>query len=328
MPEVGSLKDRLRSAALKIGFGAFGVARAEPLDDERERLDAWLDAKHHGSMTYLARNRDVRVDPELLLPGARSVICVAHVYLAEERSRGASCDLPGDGSPAEVSAPFIARYARGRDYHRVLKGKLRKLVELIDDTEPGSRSRICVDTAPLLEKAWAERAGIGWRGKHTNLVSRALGSWTVLGHVLSTIELEPDRPHLDYCGSCRSCLDACPTDAFPRPYVMDARRCISYLTIELRGALTEAESTALGDRLFGCDDCLTVCPWNRFHEPTEEPDFAARESVVEADLEAWLRLSDSELDERLRGSAMRRAGLDGIRRNAAAVERNRAHRGG
>lgn len=332
------LKERLREAAESEGFGAFGVARAEPLESERERLEAWLSAGRHGSMSYLARNRDMRLDPEQLLEGAKSVIVVAHVYVsrgeeASSRAKSGSglgahgSNVPlGDG-PSGERPPFIARYARGRDYHRVLRAKLKRLAGVIEQSVPDARSRVCVDTAPLLEKAWAERAGVGWRGKHTNLVSRVLGSWTVLGEVLTTLELEPDRPHLDFCGSCRRCLDACPTRAFPEPYVMDATRCISYLTIEHRGVLEPEEGAALGDRLFGCDDCLAVCPWNGFQEPTDEPDFLPREDLVTLDLDAWQSADDATLDARLRGSAMRRAGIDGIRRNAAAVARNRERPG-
>jgi epoxyqueuosine reductase len=314
------LEDRLQEAALEIGFGAFGIAPAEPLAGERTRLLDWLAADRHGSMEYLARDPEMRLDPNALLEGVRSVICVAHVYEPREDPGDEPAPSPGGsrGGP-----PFIARYARGRDYHRVLRGKLRRLLRTLDAELPECRSRMCVDTAPLLEKAWAERAGIGWRGKHTNLVSRTLGSWTVLGEILTTAELEPSAPHLDHCGSCRRCLDACPTQAFPEPYVMDATRCISYLTIEHRGPLDDASSGAIGDRLFGCDDCLVACPWNRFHAPTDDPDFAPREAIVGVDLTGWIEMSEEELDARLRGSAVRRARLAGIRRNARAVARNR-----
>ena len=308
------LRDELRDQASALGFGAFGVAAAEPLDGERARLESWLAAGRHGTMSYMERAVDVRLDPSALLEGARSVICVAHVYATEQAD--------------EDPSPFVARYARGRDYHRVLRGKLRRLVETIHSARPEARSRICVDTAPLLEKAWAERAGIGWRGKHTNLVSRSLGSWTVLGEILTTVALEPDRPHLDHCGSCTRCLDACPTNAFPEPYMMDARRCISYLTIEHRGPFDDEEASAIGGRLFGCDDCLQVCPWNRFHTPTEEPDFSPRDATIGAEAAEWLTMPDEEMDERLRGSAMRRARFDGLRRNAGAVVRNRTRSSG
>lgn len=292
-----------------LGFDAFGVAKAEPLDEERERLAAWLAGGRHGTMSYLSRWSVRRLDPDTVLPGARSVLCFAHNYHA-----------PDPSPPAD--APRVSRYAWGRDYHRVLKRKLAQIAERMRAARPDAKTRVCVDTAPVMEKAWAERAGLGWRGKHTNLVSRSRGSWTFLGEILTTLELPADAPHLDFCGTCTRCVDACPTQAFPRPYELDARRCISYLTIERRGELTDAEGAAIGEHLFGCDICLEVCPWNRFAEPTMEADLAPRAEIVNRTAEAWAALSEEDVSV-IHGTALTRAGAEGLRRNARHVLRNR-----
>jgi epoxyqueuosine reductase len=316
-----ALKSEIAALAREVGFDAFGVAEARPLDDERTRLRKWLARGHHGSMQYLERLESERLDPAALLPGAQSVLCFAHSYAVEQ-------DVVTD-DPRDESLPRIARYARGRDYHKVLRAKLRRVAERITEREPSSESRVCVDTAPILEKAWAERCGIGWRGKHTNVVSRDLGSWTFLGTLLTTVALPADEPHTDYCGSCRRCLDACPTSAFPEPYVMDATRCISYLTIEHRGEFTDAEGASIGDHLFGCDICLEVCPWTRFTSPTDESDFQPRTDVIDRSLETWVAMDEDEYDQITRGSAMRRARHDGLTRNARHAARNRSRtRGG
>jgi epoxyqueuosine reductase len=304
------LKQQIDSRSRALGFDRFGVAEAGPLEGERERLQRWLAGGHHGDMDYLARLAAERLDPDALLPGSRSVLCFAHGYVTDSTDR--------------MEPPVrIARYARGRDYHRVLRRKLRKIAHFIEESDPTVRCRACVDTAPILEKAWAERSGVGWRGKHTNVVVRSRGSWTFLGIVLTTAALPPDPPHLDFCGSCRRCLDACPTDAFPEPYVMDARRCISYLTIEHRGEFTPQAGTAVGEHLFGCDICLEVCPWNRFHSSTPESDFIPRPAVMARTAEEWAALDEATYDRLLAGSAMRRAGLPGLRRNATQILDNR-----
>ncbi len=307
MPAPECFKDRLAERARDLGFDAFGVAEAGPLGREADRLREWLHRGYHGTMEYLARLEAERTDPQALLQGARSVLCFAQNYYHPER--------------APRSDVRIARYARGRDYHRVLRRNLKAVAAFIESSYPSSRTRICVDTAPVLEKAWAERAGLGWRGKHTNLVMRARGSWTLLGEILTTLPLPPDEPHLDFCGDCRRCLDACPTRAFPQPYVLDARRCISYLTIEHRGALTDEQGRMLGDHLFGCDACLEVCPWNRFQVPTEEHDLLPRDVVIGLSAGDWRGLEHARLDALLRGSAMRRATLSGLRRNAGHILR-------
>jgi epoxyqueuosine reductase len=263
-------------------------------------------------MSYIGRLEGIRLDPRELLPGAASVVCAIHNYASAADPR------PPDG------APRIARYARGRDYHRVLRKKLARLAAWIEERVPGARTRLCVDTAPLLEKAWAERAGLGWRGKHTNLVVRSRGSWTFLGAIVTDVSMEPDARHLDFCGSCTRCLDVCPTRAFPEPYVLDARRCISYLTIEHRGEFTREEGAGISDHLFGCDRCLEVCPWNSFGQPTAEPDFEPRAEVVNRSAEDWAELDEAEYDRLLSGSAMRRATREGLRRNAREVLRNRS----
>jgi epoxyqueuosine reductase len=315
MPSALALKSAIAARAAELGFDAFGVAEARPLNVERERLRQWLARDYHGTMAYLSRHEAARCDPQELLAGARSVLCFAHNYLREDSTAR-------DESGSSVR---IARYARGRDYHRVLRGKLRAIVRFVAERAPKAGMRICVDTTPILEKAWAENAGLGWRGKHTNLVSHAFGSWTILGEILTTLALPADDAHLDFCGSCRRCLDACPTDAFPRPYVMDARRCISFLTIEHRGAFDETQAGMIDDHLFGCDACLEVCPWNRFQSETTEADFHSRPALASLSADEWANLDPENYDLLLAGSALRRAGLDGLRRNAAAIQRNRVH---
>jgi len=302
------LKAEIAIRARNLGFDQFGVAEATPLVDERERLREWLRHGNHATMTYIERLETERIDPGALLEGAKSVLCFASNYYHP--------DPPGR------SDVHIARYARGRDYHRVLRSKLKSIAALITSRYPDAATRICVDTAPILEKAWAERAGIGWRGKHSNLVSRTRGSWMFLGEMLTTVALPPDRPHQDFCGECRKCLDACPTDAFPRPYVLDARRCISYLTIEHKGAFEPGEGERIGGLLFGCDVCLEVCPWNRFQQRSGEADFAPREAVTSLGARQWRDIDDDTGDTILSGSAMRRAGLGGLRRNARQILKN------
>jgi epoxyqueuosine reductase len=300
--------DRL---ARELGFDRVGVARAESLG-RSEYLRAWLGQGRAGHMHYLHRNLASRENPAALLPGARSVIVAAlNYYQPEPRP-------PDDGPRGRV-----ARYAWGRDYHRVVKKRLWKLVErLRAEVAKPFEARVCVDTAPILERELAARAGIGWIGKNTMVLSRGLGSYFYLGEIITTLDLPADEPAADHCGSCTKCLEACPTGALPEPYKMDASRCISYLTIELRDAIPDELQHLIGDWVFGCDICQDVCPFNRKAPNTTDPDLAPRPPALQpllADLLAW---TPDDYDAHTRGSALRRAALDMLRRNAQIAHQN------
>ncbi|PYM08865.1 MAG: tRNA epoxyqueuosine(34) reductase QueG [Candidatus Rokuibacteriota bacterium] len=306
MLRAATLSEAVRERARALGFDRVAIGPAAPPEHGAE-FERWLDAGYAGTMEYLARGRAARRDPETLLPGARSVIAVALGY--------------NQTADADGWAP-IARYARGRDYHDVMRPRLEALGEaLCEMAGPETRSRACVDTSAVLERDLAARAGLGWIGKNTNLLDQALGSFFFIGIVLTTAELATDSPLPDRCGSCTACLRACPTQAFVAPYVLDSRRCISYLTIEHRGPVAEELRPAIGEWAFGCDICQTVCPWNRKAPPTSEPAF--RPSGPLEPLEELLALDDHAFRARFRGSALRRAKRSGLLRSAALVLGNR-----
>jgi len=308
------LTSRIRDEGLKLGFDAVGVARAAPLPGDG--LREWLDRGYHGEMAYMARDPGRRLDPAQVLPGARSVISVALVYRhpdpPQNRRRSA-----GSGQWAPVSGR-VSRYAHGIDYHVVLQKKLEDLVASINRLRPESRARIYVDTGPVLEKAWAVKAGIGWQGKHTNILDRRLGSWFFLGELLTDLELEYDEPGRDYCGSCTKCIDACPTGAL-EPYVLDSRRCISYLTIELRGDVPEEHREGTGSWIFGCDICQDVCPWNRKAPFSSVPEFEANRSTAESDLVTLAGMTPDDFAQRYRQTAIKRTKWRGLMRNMAVA---------
>ena len=312
----------LVTAAREAGFDEAGVTRLESLEgtEESRRLGEWIAAGRHGAMGYMERTAQKRTDPGLVLPGARSVLSVAMNYGGPSPGAAAAAttgDADGRGSPLVPGR--IASYARGRDYHKTFAARLKALERRLREMFPGVRTRRYVDTGPVLEKFWAERAGIGWRGKHTNLVSRRWGSWLLLGEILMDLSVTPSRPETDHCGTCTRCLDACPTGALTGPYELDATRCISYLTIELRGTIPKALRPLVGDHLFGCDDCLEVCPWNRFARPAAEADFAARAGVVPADAAELVTLDEAGFLRRFAGTALMRVKREGLARNACVV---------
>lgn len=298
--------------ALAAGFDVVGVAALGSLEGtpEGERVRAWLAEGRHGEMAYLAREPERRLDPARVLPGARSIVCVALNY------GGRGEEALANSGP---SRGRIARYARGRDYHKVFAAKLRLLEEALREAFPGVEARSYVDTGPVLEKLWAERAGLGWRGKHTNLVSRGWGSWLLLGEVLLDLDLAPDDAEADHCGTCTRCIDACPTRAITAPYRLDARLCISYLTIEHRGAIPVELRPLMGDHVFGCDDCLQVCPWNRFAREAHEVDFAPRAEAIAPLLTELVAITDEEFLRRYAGTAIMRTKREGLARNACVA---------
>jgi epoxyqueuosine reductase len=305
--------EEIKLEARRLGFDKVGVAPANALTEEGEQLNEWLARGFHGQMSYMARDPQRRADPRLLLPSAKSVVSVALNYFRREKHK----DAPEVGK--------ISRYAWGDDYHDVLRDKLKSLLEWIRNRAPGVEGKICVDSAPMMDKAWAARAGLGWIGKHTNLITKEFGSWVFLGELLISIELDYDSlVEPDHCGKCRACIDACPTQAIVAPYQLDATRCISYGTIELREAeLPEPIRSNLEGWVFGCDICQDVCPWSRFSKETGENRFEPREGVVEPNLREMIEMSQDDFSTRFRKSAIKRAKLAGLKRNALAVMRGR-----
>ncbi len=308
------LTTHIREKAFALGFDAIGFARAELGPEARTRLRDFLDAGHHGSMGWLAERTDQRSHPQALWPEARSVVCLGLNY-GPDGDALANLERPTVGN--------ISVYARHRDYHDVVKGMLKHLAQFIV-ARAGGGAKVFVDTAPVMEKPLAQRAGMGWQGKHTNLVSRRHGSWLFLGEIYTTLELPADDPGADHCGSCRRCLDACPTDAFPAPYRLDATRCISYLTIEYAGPIPEALRPAMGNRIYGCDDCLAVCPWNSFASASRHMKLTARDDLRAPALAELAGLDDAGFRRMFSGSPVKRIGRNRFVRNVAIAIGNSA----
>ncbi|MBI4588986.1 MAG: tRNA epoxyqueuosine(34) reductase QueG [Candidatus Rokubacteria bacterium] len=304
----GALTEAVKDRALALGFDRVAVGSADP-PDHGSAFVAWLEAGYAGTMDYMERGRAKRLDPRRVLPGARSVVAVALNYHQGEPPEG------------DTWAP-VARYARGRDYHDVMTPRLEALLAFLRDAAgPEVRGKVYVDTGPVLERGLAARAGLGWVGKNTNLLHPDLGSWFFLGILLTTADLEWDGPLPDRCGTCRACLDACPTQAFLAPYVLDARRCISYLTIEHRGPIPGQFREAMGEWVFGCDLCQTVCPWNRKAPLTREPGFLPATPLPP--LASLLEMSEAQFRRRFGGTPLTRPKRRGLARNAAVVLGNR-----
>jgi epoxyqueuosine reductase len=301
---------RVKTRALELGFHKVGIVRAESLMPERERLEEWLRRGLHGEMGWMARDPEQRADPRKLFPEARSVIVVAiNYYTSLQHS-----DTRATGK--------VSRYAWGDDYHEVVGEKLRELLHWTKREWPEAEGKVCVDIQPLMDKAWAARAGLGWIGKHTNLITREFGSWVFLGELLLNLELEYDREEIaDQCGSCTLCIDACPTGAIVEPYVVDSNRCISHATIESRAPRIRADvASHLEGWLYGCDICQDVCPWNQMTPATNEPSFEPREGNVNASLSEIRELGPEAYAARFRHSAMKRAKISGLQRNARALQ--------
>lgn len=297
----------IKAKARDVGFDACGIARADRFP-RLARLSSWIDEGCAGEMTYLAESLDERLDARAFLPTARSVISVACVY----HSSATSLD-----TTSSVRRAHIARYARGDDYHDVMRARLRALVTWLAGEMPGLEALTCVDDGPVQERVYAEQAGIGWIGKNTCVISPSLGSWMVLGEIVTNADLEPDAPAVDQCGTCTRCLDACPTGAITAPYTVDATRCLSYLTIEVRGAVVESHRAAIREEIFGCDICQDVCPWNRRAATSDDPAWRPRAAAESASIVDWCRRPDGEWRAVIRGSALRRAGLRRLRRSLA-----------
>jgi epoxyqueuosine reductase len=319
------LPEQIKSRAVQLGFAKCGITRAAPLDPiSRGRFVGWLEKQYHGEMHYMSRAREKRQDPRKVLDKARSVISVLMSYYSPEKHSN-------DSARGKIS-----RYAWGRDYHYAVKGKLHQLEDFISSLVTDHSSFCYVDTGPVLDKWWAEKAGMGWIGKNANLITTEMGSWVFVGEILTSLELEekeydkpwehPRRTKVNaaadkktFCGTCSRCIEACPTGAIVAPYVVDSRLCISYLTIELRGAISRELRPLIGNRIFGCDDCQDVCPWNRFAVASSEPDFHAADGNLGPPLAELLTLTREEFNHRFKDGPIKRARYPGFLRNVAVA---------
>jgi epoxyqueuosine reductase len=307
MPSTTALTYRIKQQALALGFASCGMARAERLDDEARYLESWLNQNQHGKMSYLENHFDKRVDPTLLLPGAKTVISLSFNYYSDRQQ-------------TDPTAPKLAMYAYGQDYHSIVRQRLDALVTYIRTQTGDVAAQCCVDTAPVLERAWAQRAGVGWMGKNTNLLTKRQGSYFFLAEIILDLELDYDSPVKDYCGSCTRCIDACPTQAITAPYQLDASKCISYLTIELRDAVIPAPlKEKMSGWMYGCDICQQVCPINSQSRPHQVPELAPTPALLDMTWADWAALSIDQYRILFKGSAVKRAKYTGLIRNIQAV---------
>jgi epoxyqueuosine reductase len=299
----------VKEAALKLGFDLVGISRVRRLEEEEERLKNWLEAGHQGSMSYMENHFDKRLDPSLLVPGAKSIISLAYNYYTDKRQN-------------DAESPIVSRYAFGRDYHKVLKMKLNVLLDTLREQIGVQNGRVFVDSAPVLERAWAKNAGLGWIGKNTLLITLGKGSYFFLAELVVDVDLEEDMPFTaDHCGNCRKCIEACPTQAIhPDGYQLDAGKCISFLTIENKEDIHAVFKSKMQNRVFGCDICMEVCPWNRFAIPHSEPEFEPRETFVTMSKTAWKLLSEEEFQAIFSGTPVMRAKYKGLKRNIDFLE--------
>ena len=312
--QTDGLRQQLIARARDEGFVSIGFASAADDPVRTARLERWLEAGHHGSMEWMESRAEIRRGPQSMWPDARSVIALGMSYAPGHDPLA----LAEEGERARISV-----YAQGRDYHDTVKKALKRLARWLVEQAPQSELKVFVDTAPVMEKPLGQAAGIGWQGKHTNLVSRAHGSWLFLGAIYSTIPFAPDKEHADRCGNCNACQIACPTDAFPQPYQLDARRCISYLTIEHHGPIPHEFRKAIGNRIYGCDDCLAVCPWNKFASAAaRHKNFAPRAELVAPRLADFLALDDAGFRALFSGSPIKRIGRNRFVRNCLIAAGN------
>ncbi|WP_020561717.1 tRNA epoxyqueuosine(34) reductase QueG [Methylosarcina fibrata] len=311
LSDMALLAEQIKEWGLELGFQQIGITDTQ-LGDAENHLRHWLDDNFHGEMDYMQRHGDKRSRPELLLPGTLRIISARMDYLPESRSTM-------ETALADPTAAYISRYALGRDYHKLMRQRLQKLADKIQEACGSFGYRAFVDSAPVLEKALAEKAGLGWIGKHTNLINRKAGSWFFLGELYTDLPLPIDPKAGSHCGQCTACLAVCPTRAIVAPYRVDARRCISYLTIELKGSIPEPLRPLIGNRIYGCDDCQLICPWNRFAKPTGENDFHPRHRLNTRQLLDVFTWSEEEFLARTEGSAIRRIGHQRWLRNIAVA---------
>lgn len=297
----------IREEALRMGFDSIGFSKAEHLPEQASRLTDWLKNKHQGEMHYMENHFDLRTDPRQLVEGAKSVISLTFNYYTEKKQ-------------LDPKAPIISKYAFGRDYHKVLKKKLFKLLDVIREPLGIGNARAFVDSGPVLERTWAQRAGLGWIGKNTMLIHPKKGSYFFLCELIVDVELEYDEAMTDHCGRCRRCIDACPTKAIhPDGYVMDGSRCISYATIEKKGSIPDSFHGKMENRVFGCDICIEVCPWNKFAKEQQEADFRPKEEMLRMTREEWENMDEEKFEYLFNGTPVRRTGFEGLKRNVEAL---------
>jgi epoxyqueuosine reductase len=306
-----ALADDIRAWARELGFQQLGITTTH-LDADAARLDAWLDENMHGEMEYMSRHGAMRAHPEALVPGTLRVLSVRMNYLPAETN-------PPEQLLLQPEQAYVSRYALGRDYHKVMRRRLQQLADRIETVCGPFGYRAFTDSAPLMEKPLARNAGLGWIGKHTNLINRDAGSWFFLGELLTDLPLPADEPATEHCGSCTACIDVCPTNAIVGPFRLDARRCISYLTIEMRGSIPTELRPLIGNRIYGCDDCQLFCPWNKFAQPSSENDFSPRNGLDAATLVELFSWTKDEWLEKMAGSAIRRIGYEQWLRNIAVA---------
>jgi epoxyqueuosine reductase len=294
----------IKTLAAQMGFSFCGIAKAEFLEDEAPRLEEWLRKGYQGSMRYLENHFDKRLDPRLLVPGAKSIVTLGYNYFPPK-------DLFADNK----NALKISKYAYGEDYHSVVKEKLQQLMTLVQQQVGQLEGRAFVDSAPIMERAWAQRTGVGWVGKNSLLLNRQMGSFFFLAELIIDLELEYDAPILDYCGTCTACMDACPTEAIPEPYVVDGSKCISYFTIELKESIPQEVKGKFDNWIFGCDICQDVCPWNRFAKPHHEPRFEPGEELQSFSTQDWIDITEEVFQKVFKKSAVKRTKFEGLKRN-------------
>ena len=296
----------IKNTAKNLGFISCGISKAEFLEEEAPRFEKWLNEQKHGQMAYMENHYDKRLDPRLLVPGAKSVVSLLLNYYTDEHQ--------------VEGAPKISKYAYGTDYHYVIKEKLKQLYQILQEEIGEINGRVFVDSAPVMDKAWAGRSGLGWMGKNTNLINKKVGSFFFIAEMILDLKLDYDTPVTDHCGTCTACIDSCPTEALT-PYNIDASRCISYLTIELKDQIPSEFQNKMDDWSFGCDICQDVCPWNRFSKPHNEPLFEPRSELLEFTKKDWEELTEATFDTIFKNSAVKRTRYQGLKRNLAFLNR-------
>jgi epoxyqueuosine reductase len=294
--------NKIKLAAQKLGFLSCGISKADFLEDEAPRLEQWLSQGHNGSMYYMERNFDKRLDPRILVPGAKSIVSLLLNYHTDQKQ-------------IDPEAPKISSYAYGVDYHSIIKKKLKKMMKIIHREIGEVNGRVFVDSAPVMDKAWAAKSGLGWVGKNTNLISKKAGSFFFIAELILDLELEYDLPVADHCGSCTACIDACPTEALIKPYQIDGSKCISYLTIELKESIPSEFQGKMDNWAFGCDVCQTVCPWNRFSTPNDESAFKPQSDLLSLSKKEWEEMTESVFNTVFKNSAVKRTKFNGLKRN-------------
>ena len=298
----------IKTHAQRLGFLSCGISKAEFLAEEAPRVEQWLKAGMHGQMAYMENHFDKRLDPTLLVPGAKSVVSLLYNYYPQQKQ--------------DKDSFKISKYAYGEDYHFVVKDKLKELMHVLSEEIGEIGGRVFVDSAPVLDKVWAAKSGLGWIGKHSNLLSKKTGSFFFVAELIIDLDLEYDHPVTDHCGTCTACIDACPTQAIIKPYVVDGSKCISYATIELKEAIPKSFSGQMDDWMFGCDVCQDVCPWNRFSKPHSESRFNPKPELLQLDKNAWRELTEEVFGELFKKSAVKRTKYTGLMRNIAFLDRD------